>query len=84
MCTRCVARSITQTIETRRTAIRSPNTVALVEQFVSAIKEVWPNLFILFGGKHMNQLCSGFREHYHLKRLTCAQKTDSFEVIEIR
>ena len=76
MCTSCVPRSITQTIETRRTAIRSPNTVALVEQFVSAIKEVWPNHFIVFGGKHMNLLCSEFREHYHLKRLPQGLKNE--------
>ena len=55
-------------IETRRTAIRSPNTVAFVERFVQTIKQECIDHFIVFGEKHMSLLCSEFREHYHLER----------------
>ena len=55
-------------IETRRTAIRSPNTVAFVERFVQTIKQECLDHFIVFGEKHMSLLCSEFREHYHLER----------------
>ncbi|MEO1615006.1 MAG: integrase core domain-containing protein [Planctomycetota bacterium] len=55
-------------IETRRTAIRSPNTVAFVERFVQTIKQECLDHFIVFGEKHMSVLCSEFREHYHQER----------------
>ena len=55
-------------IETRRTAIRSPNTVAFVERFVQTIKQECLDHFIVFGEKHMSLLCSEFAEHYHLER----------------
>jgi putative transposase len=55
-------------IKTYRTAIRSPNTVALVERVVQSIKQECLDHFIVFGHKHMNVLCSQFRDHYHLER----------------
>ncbi len=58
----------TPRIETRRTAIRSPNTVAFVERFVQTIKQECLDHFIVFGDQHMSLLCSEFREHYHLER----------------
>ena len=55
-------------IKTRRTAVRSPNTVAFVERFVQTIRQECIDHFIVFGEKHMSLLCSEFREHYHLER----------------
>jgi putative transposase len=55
-------------IETRRTAIRSPNTVAFVERFVQTIKQECLDHFIVFGESHMTLLCREFREHYHQER----------------
>ena len=55
-------------IETRRTAIRSPNTVAFVERFVQTIKQECLDHFIVFGERHMSLLCSEFAEHYHQER----------------
>jgi len=55
-------------IETRRTAIRSPNTVAFVERFVQTIKQECLDHFIVFGENHMSLLCSEFAEHYHQER----------------
>jgi transposase InsO family protein len=55
-------------IKLHRTAIRSPNTVAFVERFVQSIQQECLDHFIVFGHKHMDVLCSEFKEHYHLER----------------
>ena len=57
-----------QKIETRRTAIRAPNTVAFVERFVQTIKQECLDHFIVSGETHMSLLCTEFREHYHRER----------------
>ena len=56
-------------IKLSRTAIHSPNTVALVERFVQTIKQECLDHFVVFGHKHMDVLRSEFKDHYHLERL---------------
>jgi putative transposase len=51
-----------------RTAIRSPNTVAFVERFFQSIGQECLDHFVFFGHKHMDLLCSQYREHYHAER----------------
>ncbi len=51
-----------------RTAIRSPNTVAFVERFIQSIGQECLDHFVVFGHKHMDVLCSSYRDHYHLER----------------
>ncbi len=55
-------------IKPHRTAIRSPNTVAFVERFVQTIKQECLDHVVVFGHKHMDVLCSEFKDHYHLER----------------
>ena len=55
-------------IKLHRTAIRSPNTVAFVERFVQTIQQECLDHFVVFGHKHMDVLCSEFKDHYHLER----------------
>ena len=55
-------------IKPHRTAIRSPNTVAFVERFVQTIKQECLDHFVVFGHKHMDVLCSEFKDHYHFER----------------
>lgn len=55
-------------IKPHRTAIRSPNTVAFVERFVQSIQQECLDHFVVFGRKHMDVLCSEYREHYHRER----------------
>jgi putative transposase len=51
-----------------RTAIRSPNTVAFVERFIQSIGQECLDHFVVFGHKHMDVLCSQYRDHYHGER----------------
>jgi putative transposase len=51
-----------------RTAIRSPNTVAFVERFIQSIGQECLDHFVVFGNKHMDVLCSQYRDHYHGER----------------
>jgi len=51
-----------------RTAIRSPNTVAFVERFIQSIGQECLDHFVVFGHKHMDVLCSQYRDHYHAER----------------
>jgi len=51
-----------------RTAIRSPNTVAFVERFIQSIGQECLDHFVVFGHKHMDVLCSNYRDHYHAER----------------
>ena len=55
-------------IKTRRTAFRSPNTVAFVERFVQSIQQECLDHFVVFGRKHMDVLCREFKDHYHRER----------------
>lgn len=55
-------------IKPHRTAIRSPNTVAVVERFIQSIGQECLDHFIVFGHKHMDVLCSQYRDHYHAER----------------
>jgi putative transposase len=55
-------------IKTKRTAIRSPNTVAFVERIIQTIQQEVLDHFIIFGRSHMDVLCLQFRDHYHLER----------------
>jgi putative transposase len=55
-------------IKTKRTAIRSPNTVAFVERIIQTIQQEVLDHFIIFGRSHMDVLCTQFRDHYHLER----------------
>ncbi|MEQ8789446.1 MAG: integrase core domain-containing protein [Pirellulaceae bacterium] len=55
-------------LEVRKTAIRSPNTVAFVERFVQTIQQECLDYFIVFGQQHMDYLCREFGEHYHEER----------------
>ncbi len=55
-------------IEVRRTAFRSPNTVAFVERFVQSIQQEALDHFVVFGRQHMDVICSEFVAHYLLER----------------
>ena len=55
-------------VRLRRTVFRSPNTAAYVERFVQSIQPECLDHFVVFGHKHMDVLCSEFREYYHLER----------------
>ncbi len=55
-------------IKPMRTAIRSPNTVAFVERFIQSIGQECLDHFVVFGHKHMDVLCSTYRDHDHLER----------------
>ncbi len=55
-------------IKPMRTAIRSPNTVAFVERFIQSIGQECLDHFVVFGHKHMDVLCSSYRDHDHLER----------------
>jgi putative transposase len=54
--------------EPRRSAYRSPNTVAFVERFVQSIKQECLDYFVVVGQRHMDHLCREFIEHYHAER----------------
>lgn len=55
-------------IKTRRTAFRSPNTVAFVERFIQSIQQECLDHFVVFGYRHMDVLCQEYKDHYHLER----------------
>ena len=55
-------------VDVKKSAPRSPNTVAFVERFIQTIQQECLDHFIVFGPKHMDYLCSEFVEHYHTER----------------
>jgi putative transposase len=55
-------------IDVKKSAPRSPNTVAFVERFIQTIQQECLDHFIVFGSKHMDYLCSQFAEYYHNER----------------
>jgi putative transposase len=55
-------------VDVKKSAVRSPNTVAFVERFIQTIQQECVEHFIVFGSKHMDYLCSQFVEHYHTER----------------
>ncbi len=55
-------------IKTQRTEFRSPTTVAFVERFVQSVQQECLDHFVAFGHKHMDVLCSKFRDHYHTEQ----------------
>jgi putative transposase len=55
-------------VETRKSAFRSPNTVAFVERFIQTIQQECLDYFIVFGEMHMDYLVREFLEYYHEER----------------
>ena len=49
-------------------AYRSPNTNAYVERFIQSISQECLDRFVIFGERHMDQLCAEYLAHYHEER----------------
>ncbi len=60
-----------------KTAYRSPNTVAFVEQFIQTLQQECLDYFIVFGEQHMDHLVSEMVTHYHEERPHQSKDNDS-------
>lgn len=59
-----------------KSAYRSPNTVAFVEQFIQTMKQEILDYFIVFGRPHMDYLISEATAYYHFERPHQAKVND--------
>ena len=63
-------------LEVKKTAHRSPNTVAFVERFIQTLQQECLDYFIVFGEQHMDHLVSEMVAHYHEERPHQAKDND--------
>jgi putative transposase len=55
-------------VDSRRLAIRAPNTNAYVERFIQSLQVECLDHFLVFGEKHLDYLVREYVEHYHTER----------------
>jgi len=55
-------------VDSRRLAIRAPNTNAYVERFIQSLQVECLDHFLVFGEKHLDYLVREYVEHYHHER----------------
>ncbi len=63
-------------LEVKKSAYRSPNTVAFVERFIQTLQQECLDYFIVFGEQHMDHLVSEMVTHYHEERPHQAREND--------
>ena len=63
-------------LEVKKTAHRSPNTVAFVERFIQTLQQECLDFFIVFGEQHMDHLVFEMVTHYHEERPHQAREND--------
>ena len=55
-------------LRVRKSAYRSPNTLASVERFIQTLGQECLDYFFIFGERHMNHLCNVSTDYYHRLR----------------
>src|SRR5829696_6439895 len=55
-------------VDSRKLAIRAPNTNAYVERFIQSLQVECLDHFLMFGEKHLDYLVKEYVEHYHTER----------------
>ena len=55
-------------VESRKLALRAPNTNAYVERFIQSLQVECLDHFLVFGEKHLDYLVREYVEHYHTER----------------